>query len=444
MGVQHGDTSADPRDEVARARARIDAWEPWLSAVAEELDPPVGDGGGALDGMVVGIKDLLAVAGVPRRCSAPELTDPTPQPAHATAVARLVDAGARIIATLTLHQFAYGIISPQTRNPRAPERIAGGSSGGSAAALATGIVRGSLGTDTGGSVRIPAACCGVVGLKTTRGLVPLTGVQPLAPSLDTVGPLAARVADAAQLLEVIAGPDQADPHSLEPPPAAEPPSLSRLRVGVPHQVRRSHMDDDVRAVWEAVLADLADAGAGVVDVDLPALDGAHTANGRILAAEAALVHAERLAAHPEAFWPSVRSRLEGGRDMPATQLAAAHQHAAQLRAEVRRVFADVDVLVTPTLPCRAPPRDTDPIVVGGVREPVVVTITRFTNPWNLTGVPAGSVPAGVDRDGAPVGVQVVGPWFAEPTVLSVMDAIEQHRGGPWPIQPAPPSGVGGQ
>jgi len=423
----------DP-DGIATARRRRDAWEPRLGAVVRWLDPPVGDGpAGPLDGMVVGIKDLLAVAGAPRTCAAPGLTDPAPQPAHATAVARLVDAGATIVATLALHQLAFGIITPQTGNPRAPDRVAGGSSGGSAAALAAGIVQGSLGTDTGGSVRIPAACCGVVGLKTTRGLVPLTGVQPLAPSLDTVGPMARSVGETAELLAVIAGYHPADDHSVRPPPVGDPPPVARLRVGVPAQVRAARMDDEVRTAWEGCLADLAAAGATVTDVAIAPLDDAPTANGRILAAEAALVHAERLAGHPERLWPDVRERLARGRDMAATVLAGAYHDAARLRGALRRTFEAVDVLVTPTLPCRVPPVDTDPVLVAGRPEPVVRAMTRFTNPWNLSGVPAGSLPAGTDATGAPVGVQVVGPWFAEATVLSVMATLEELRGGPWPL-----------
>lgn len=423
----------DPAD-VPQAAARRDAWEPGLGAVVSWLDPPLrGAAQGPLAGVVTGVKDLFAVAGVRRACGAPELTEPAPQPAHATAVARLLDAGVTLVATLALHQFAFGIVSPQTRNPRAPDRIAGGSSGGSAAALAAGIVQASLGTDTGGSVRIPAACCGVVGLKTTRGLVPLTGVQPLAPSLDTVGPMARSVAEVGVLLDAIAGHDPHDEHSVEPPPPAEPPPIERLRVGVPAQVRAARMDDDVRAVWETTLTGLSAVGATVVEVDLPALDGAPAANGRILGAEAAMVHAESLAAHPERFWPDVRARLQRGRDLQATQVADAHRHAARLRGQLRRAFAGVDALVTPTLPCRAPTVGTDPIVVAGQPEPVVGVLTRFTNPWNLAGVPAGSVPAGTDAAGAPVGLQVVGSWFAEQTVLAVMATIERAWGGPWPI-----------
>lgn len=427
----------DPVDLV-QARARRDAWEPALGAVATWLPEPItGPAGGPLAGVVTGIKDLLAVAGVRRTCAAPDLTDPAPQAAHATAVARLLDAGATVVATLALHQFAYGIITPQVRNPRAPDRVAGGSSGGSAAALAAGIVQASLGTDTGGSVRIPAACCGVVGLKTTRGLVPLTGVQPLAPSLDTVGPMARSVAETGLLLEVIAGYDPSDDYSVAAPPPRDPPAVERLRIGVPVQTRSSRMDEQVRAAWQETLEALRGAGTIIIDVDLPSLRGANIANGRILAAEAALVHGERLAAHPDRLWPDVRSRLEGGRDLAATALAEAHHHGARLRAELRRAFGRVDALITPTLPCTTPTVGTDPITVGGEPEPVVAAMTRFTNPWNLAGVPAGSVPVGTDDRGAPMGVQVIGSWFADRTVLAVMAEIERRCCPPLPIETPP-------
>lgn len=443
---------AAPGAPVAAARERIRRWEPWLGAVVTGVDPSPAAGDGPLDGVVVGVKDLVAVAGVPRLCGAPGVVDTSPQPRHATVVERLVGAGAPVVATLALHQLAYGVVTPQTRNPRAPDRVAGGSSGGSAAAVAAGLVRAAVGSDTGGSVRIPAACCGVAGLKTTHGLVPCTGVQPLAWTLDTVGPLAATVADLALLLPVMAGNDPADPYSA---PAAAAGVAGRvespwvpddvlagdptgMRVGVPEQTRSAHVDADVRAVWEQTLDDLRTAGAQVVPVGLPELSDAHTASGRVLAAEAAAVHGHLLERHSEHLWPDVRERLELGRRTGAPVVAAARHHGARLRAALGRVFAHVDVLVIPTLPCRAPPAGADAVTVDSQAEPVVSALTRLTSPWNLAGVPAGSVPAGVDADGAPVGVQVVGPWFAERRVLAAMRAVESLRGGPWSTVPDPP------
>jgi aspartyl-tRNA(Asn)/glutamyl-tRNA(Gln) amidotransferase subunit A len=194
--VAAGEATAEGLLDDACTRAA--AWEPDLGAVVTEvrrLRPGAQTAGRPLHGAVLGIKDLMAVAGTPRLLGAPELAEPAPRADDAVAVARLADAGASIAFTLQTHPLAFGIITPQTGNPRAPGKVAGGSTGGVAAALAAGFIHGGLGTDTGGSVRIPAACCGVVGLKTTRGRVPLTGVADLAWSLDTVGPLAATVAD---------------------------------------------------------------------------------------------------------------------------------------------------------------------------------------------------------------------------------------------------------
>jgi aspartyl-tRNA(Asn)/glutamyl-tRNA(Gln) amidotransferase subunit A len=433
--VRRGKASPGALLDVARARAAM--WEPDLGAVVRYVGRP-GVDRGPLAGVVAGVKELIAVLGVPRTCGAPEfLGQPAAADADAAVVRRLTDAGASLLATLASHALAYGIITPQTRNPRAPDRVAGGSSGGSAAALAAGFVQVALGTDTGGSVRIPAACCGVVGLKTTRGLVPLTGVADLAWSLDTVGPLARSVDDAALLLGVISGVDSADPESRDGPllPALDQPA----RVGVPRQLDDMPVDGDVRAVWRAALADLRQAGAEIVDVDVPrVLDGSHE-NGIVIGAEAAAVHGERFVGREHLLPTSTATRLARGLELRASRAARARRYGSWLRADLRRLFAVVDVLCMPTLPCRVPTVDTDPVVVDGVAEPVVSAMTRLTGVWNLAGVPAGSVPAGHDADGGPIGVQVVGPWWGDRRVLDVLGQIERGRGGPWPaVEPTGP------
>jgi len=394
-----------------------DRWRALVHTV--EAEPEAGP----LNGLRVGVKDLIAVEGVPRLLGAPELADPRPQPRDAICVARLRRAGAAIVATTATHALAYGIVTPQTVNPRSPGRIAGGSSGGSAAALAAGLVDGALGSDTGGSVRIPAACCGVVGLKTTLGLVPVDGVQPLAPSLDTVGPMARDVATTARLLAALL---ERNPSGSDPAP---PPTL---RIGVPLQVRHSRLDAEVRAVWYHVLDAAAGAGASVTDVDLPALTDSWLANGRLLAAEASRTHAQAFAATPQHFPADVRERLAAAHALDSAPVRAARRVRTELCDQLARTFDAVDVLVTPTLPCRIPPVGVDPIIVDGHPERVVSAMTRATNSWNLAGVPAGSVPAGIDGDAGPVGVQVVGPKDGEATVLGAMALIEELGGGPWP------------
>ncbi|MBA2318328.1 MAG: amidase [Euzebyales bacterium] len=440
--VRGGVTTAGALLDDARSRAQ--EVEPALGAVVTPVERLAADASGPLAGVVLGVKDLIAVRGMPRQCGAPHLVDTSPQEADATVVARASASSATVFATLATHPLAFGIITPQTNNPAAPDRMAGGSSGGAAAAVAAGFVHVALGTDTGGSVRIPAACCGVVGLKTTRGLVPLTGVHDLAWSLDTVGPLAACVADARLLLEVIAGHDPDDPVSEHRPAdphqagqrgaAVRPAGLRRegprraglRRVGVPVQVRGQRLDPEVRAAWEATLAGFAADGVEVTDVDLPLLDRAPTAAGRILAAEAAAVHRDAFAAHPASFPADVAPRLAVGVDLDAVTVARARRHGTLLRAALREAFQRVDVLCTPTLPCRVPRVGADPVVVDGEPEPLVKAVTRLTNAWNLAGAPAGSVPAGTDADGAPIGMQLIGPWWDEATVLDAMALVERR------------------
>ncbi len=430
----------------ADARDRLRSAEPDLGVTEYLLADPTQPAAGPLAGVVVGIKDLIAVAGVPRRCGAPDLVDASPQPAHATVVARLIDAGATLLATLRLHALAFGVTGWGVGNPVAPDRIPGGSSSGSAAAVASGVVHVALGTDSGGSNRIPASCCGIAGLKTTRGRVPTEGVADLAPSLDTVGPLARDAAGCALALAAL------DPAALGLDPAAlgldsagagevhdaidalTTPRPTSLQFGVPREVVASHIDPAVRRVWEDTLDGLRTSGAIVVDVDLPTLPSAPAANGTILLAEAAATHAATADRWNHALPPDVAQRLQRGRTITEPEVDAAKAVGDALSAEAAAVFEQVDVLCMPTLPCPPPRTDARDVVVEGATEPVVTALTRLTNPWNLIGVPAGSVTAGHDPAGAPVGVQVVGPAGAERRVLQAMAAVETccagagHRG----------------
>ncbi|MBA2730498.1 MAG: amidase [Euzebyaceae bacterium] len=298
---------------------------------------------GPLEGLRVGVKDVLAVAGQPRECGAPAVVGSAVSGADAVAVARLTAAGARLVARTATHPLAYGIVTPQTRNPRAPDRIAGGSSGGSAAALAAGLIDAALGTDTGGSIRIPAACCGVVGLKPTFGLVPAEGSQPLASSLDTVGPMARDVGTVARLLAALTG------------VPTEPRLPTPMRLGVPVQLAAARLDDEVRRVWHGVLDALAAGSVALVRVDLPALAVSAPANGRILAAEALSVHGDALARRPESFPDDVRARLLAARAVPLSRVAEARAVQSRLRRELRSTFADVHALVIPTVPAGSRP-----------------------------------------------------------------------------------------
>ena len=399
-------------------------WEPWLGAVAAEAPEAATPGEGPLAGLTAGVKDLLWVRGLPRGCGAPGLADPAPAERDAAAVALLRAAGAAITMTTQTHQFAYGIVTPQTRNPRAPDHIAGGSSGGSAAAVAAGLVDVALGTDTGGSVRIPAACCGVAGFKPTFGAVPVDGVQPLAPSLDTVGVLAPSVDHLERVLSVLLG------RAVRGVPAA-------VRVGLPEQVTAQALDPEVRAAWRAAAAALEAAGAEVADVSLPTLPDAPRANGIVLGAEALATHHALLAARPDGWWPQVRERLERARSLTREDLAWAQQVRERLRGELDAVRQRVDVLLTPTLPCVTPRAGSEVVTVDGVEEPITPALTRLTSPWNLIGAPAGSVPAGRDSGSAPLGVQIIGRPGRDGDALGVMKLLEQALGGPWPVADPP-------
>lgn len=400
-----------------------------FGAIVRWIDRPVT--AGTLNGLRVGVKDLLAVAGVPRLCGAGGIIDDRPQDADAAAVARVADAGAAIVATTTTHQLGFGVTTPSTANPRAPGRIAGGSSGGAAAALAAGLIDGAVATDSAGSVRIPAACCGVVGFKPRDGHVPRDGLAALASSFDTVGPMARDIATVVALHRALTRSRPSGSAAGAREKTAGPPR-TRLRVGVVTEVRDAAMDVSVRQTWDAVLDLLAGAGASVVEVSVPLWDQAHPAHGRILAAEALAEHAQLLDRAGDLLDPDVRAGLEAARRLPPERVLEARRTAAIFRDRLQGVFAAADVLVLPTLPCEVPAVGAERVTVDGEDERLVSALTRLTDPWNLAGVPAGSVPAGRDASGAPIGVQVVGPWQADVKVLATMGEVESLMGGPWP------------
>lgn len=379
-------------------------------AVVSWVDRP--PAAGPLEGLRVAVKDVIAVRGVPRLCGAANLVDRSPQDADAWCVARLADAGAHIVATTSTPPFAYGVTTPGTTNPVAPHRTVGGSSGGSAAAVAAGLVDAALGTDTAGSVRIPAACCGVVGLKTTQGSIERTGVHPLAPTLDTVGVLA-RDVDTLRLVTA--------PLVAAPPPE---PRAGPLRVGVLDEVTALPMAHDVRQAWSAASAALADAGASVASVTIPTFHDSHAARGRILAAEALRV-LDPIVAGRRGAPAALRAALERARDLPTDDVLAARRTGAHLRDRLVGLFGTVDVLVLPVFACLVPSRDAVEVDVAGHTERVTSALTRLTGPWNLAGVPAGVVPIGPDSDGAPLAVQIVARWHAERTILDVLALFER-------------------
>jgi aspartyl-tRNA(Asn)/glutamyl-tRNA(Gln) amidotransferase subunit A len=351
----------------------------------------------------------------------------------AVAVGRLRAAGAVLIGKTRTHEFAWGTETPPTRNPWDPSRIPGGSSGGSGAALAARLAYGALGSDTGGSIRIPASLCGVVGLKPTFGRVSRTGIVPHSWSLDHAGPLALSVRDAALLLNVLAGHDTRDPGSAD---VAVPNYTASLNTGIAGMrigVCRNHFfganETEVEARVEQAIADLAALGAQVIDFEVPDLQYGLGAIFAIELASSSAYHDRGLQrGATAAMADDVRTLVEIGRLVSASDYLKAEQLRALLIEDFKAVFERVDVVLTPASPVTAWQRGQTSVVTGGMEESPLAASWRLTYPFNLTGLPALSLPCGFDSRGLPVGLQIAGKPFDEATVLRVAQAYEDvHR-----------------
>lgn len=379
------------------------------------------------------VKDNIDTAGVLTRCNSEQFATRVPD-ADAEVVRRLTDAGAIVVGKTHTHELAYGEICAPTRNAWDSTRLPGASSGGSAVAVASGMALGALGTDTGGSIRIPGSYNGIVGLKPTFGRVPRTGVMPLSWSLDHVGPMTRTVADAALLLRVVAGHDDGDPTSgTEPVPdyaemlAAD---VSGLRVGVPRQAFDERVSAPVQRAFARALEQLADTGVDVRDVAIPELDLAPEIVFGILLPEASAYYHRMLREVPERFGADVRALLEQGELVPATRYLDAQRQRARLRDVVRRSFErhGLDALVVPTLETTAPPADVD-------EQWLMDSVARTCSAYNVTGQPAVTVPCGFDEERLPIGISFVGRPYGEPFVLRLAAAFER-RAGWWRSAPA--------
>jgi aspartyl-tRNA(Asn)/glutamyl-tRNA(Gln) amidotransferase subunit A len=358
----------------------------------------------------------------------------------AMVVEQLRKAGAIIIGKTNTHEFAYGTYTPPTLNPWDRSRIPGGSSGGSAAAVAVGMCLGALGSDTGGSIRIPAACCGVTGLKPTYGRVSCYGVIPLSWSLDHVGPLGRGAEDCAMLFDAIAGYDPRDPNSVSGPPSRSaamlirgaegrgPLSLQGLKIGLPQDAFIGPLDAEVRQAWRAALLVLQEEGAEVVeDVELPR--PSFEMYRTIQKPEATLAHMQKgwFPEKADLYTERTRGNLVDGQKMLAVDYLRAQYERRIFSSAVRAVLQRVDVLLLPTLPMPAIPItqiDQD-ILIEGVTKNATVALLSLTMPFNLAGLPACSFPGGFSSDNLPIGLQVVGKAFEESTVLRIAHAYQQ-------------------
>ncbi len=418
-------------DPTLHAFIRLDAEAALDAARTAEREIVTGHVRGPLHGVPVGIKDIIDVAGLPTTCHSKILLDNIAR-ADAQAVSRLRQAGAIVLGKLSTHEFAIGGPSfdlpfPPARNPWNPAHHPGGSSSGSGAGVAAGLFPLALGTDTGGSVRNPASCCGIVGLKPTYGLVSRRGVFPLAYTLDHVGPMTRSVADNALLLDAIAGHDAADPASAPSRARNFGRELDRgargLRIGF---VRHFHEQDipahpEVAAALEEVARLLANEGAEVRTVSLPNLNEFAAVNRVILASEAYSVHAPWLRERPGDYGQLARQRLLPGAFIAAGDYVGAQRRRAQMIAAVEDVLGEVDVLLCAS--SMDPPSHIEDAAETSRTYP-----RQARAPFNVTGHPALAMMAGLSRDRLPLSVQFVGRYFDDSRVLRVAAAFERAAG----------------
>ncbi len=403
-------------------------------ARAAERERVRGEAAGPLAGVPIAVKDLFDTAGVRTTAGSSFFAERVPD-RDAAVVQKLRAAGAVLLGKLNMHEWALGVTNDNPHygachNPWALDRITGGSSGGSAAALAAGLCFGSLGSDTGGSIRIPASLCGVVGLKPTYGRVSLRGVVPLSWSLDHAGPMARRVSDVALLLDVIAGPDRGDPGSVDV--AADDyttrldDGISGWRIGVIADEWLGDIESNVHTLVRKATQVLASAGAQIEELAAPQLPDAARLNGLMTTADAATFHRERMESAPDHFGSDVLARLRRGAGYGATDYADARRQQTILRHTFSSWFVEhggmFDAVVLPTTPCTAPR------IAGLDAVATAPVLTRLTAPFNFTGLPALSVPCGLTPEGLPVGLQIVGAPWAERRVLRVGRAYELASG----------------
>jgi len=409
-----------------RLNAFVTLMEEQAVTRARELEQELarGEWRGPLHGIPIALKDNIDTAGVLTTAGSAVFADRIPE-TDAEVVTRLMEAGAIILGKLNMHEFAYGATSAAShvgpvRNPWDVNVIPGGSSGGSGAAVAARLCAGALGTDTGGSVRIPAAHCGIVGLKATYGLASIRGIVPLSVSLDHVGPMCRTVADAALLLQALVG---YDPHGITSIRATIPnysSALQRrtltLRLGVPRELFSENVDPQILRAVEQALSVLRDLTAGVQDVALPVRPQESP-----VVAEAYAYHEEYLSERRQLYSPSTLERIVRGANVSAADYVELLYDLKLVRKAIDDVFSDVDLLVSPTL-ARLP------ITIEAAQEsPVAATLELIenTSPFNVYGTPAISVPCGFSDEGWPIGLQISGRALGELDVLALAHAYEQ-------------------
>lgn len=396
---------------------------------------------GPLHGIPIAVKDLFAMRGV-RTTSGSKIFENFVPDFNSTVVERLEAAGAVILGKLNMHELAYGVTSDNphfgtVHNPWDIERSPGGSSGGSGAAVAANIVFGAMGSDTGGSIRIPASFCGTVGLKPTYGRVSRYGASPLGYSLDHMGPLTRCVRDAALFLNVLAGRDRRDATTSRRPVVDFVPeegcSLRGRRIGFPENFYFDRLDPEVESAVRGAIARAQSLGAEIKPVRVPDISALNAVGQMILLSEASAV-LEPYMEHRARFGADVLTRLDQGRLIPATDYINAQRIRRRLRAQFDKLWDDVDCILTPTTPNTAPAIGTQTIRLGGRDEDARLATTRLVRGINVLGIPALSIPCGLSSTGLPIGLQILGAPFDEATILGVGAAMEDGGVG---IPPCP-------
>jgi len=417
-----------------RLKAFIDVYRESALVESRTADAEIASGNyrGPLHGVPTAVKDNIYIGG--KRTTMGSKIHSNFVPARDAGVTtRLSAAGAIVVGKTNMHEYALGGTTDNPhwgtcRNPWDTTKTPGGSSGGSAVALATGMAAAALGSDTSGSIRIPAAICGVVGLKPTYGRVSRYGVFPEAWTLDHVGPMTRTVRDAALVLDAISGHDPRDPSSLRLPRTTTGDALrdtcEGMVIGVEEDFYFTDIDDAVAQLVRAGIEALRRLGATVRSVSIPGLADTEYALTVIDTSETSTVHHVNLRDRPQDYGNDVRLLLECGELPSAVDYLEAQQVRQSLRGEVRRAFADVDVLIGPTLGSRTPTIGEDTALVNGAPVNAIESMIRLVGPASLLGLPCLSIPCGM-VDGLPVGMQIVGPALGEQAVLNLGHAFEQ-------------------
>lgn len=396
----------------------------FITVIPPESSPPQG---GPLCGIPIAVKDLYDTKGVRTTSGSRFFAENIPQE-DAVVVQKIKKAGAQIIGKTNTHEIALGVTNNNPhygacRNPWDITRTPGGSSGGSAVAVATEMAMAAIGTDTGGSIRIPASLCGVVGLKPTYGRVSLRGILPLSWNLDHAGPITRRVEDAALMLQVMGGYDELDPASVKTLPGDYYSHLKdtmkerKIALAVGNFIEEADLEV-LEAVRESAKI-LAELGAIITEVNVDFLKAGALANALMTQADGAAFHRERMKEHPDWFGADVRLRLETGAAFTSSEYILARRTQAEVRRQCESLLTMYDMLILPTTPIAAP------VLEGENAVERARQLTRFTSPFNLTGLPALSVPCGFTKDGLPIGLQIVSRAWNEAGVLRTGHAFQE-------------------